>query len=78
MKENYKITWSLILLNATCALMQMGFTWGHLNQGRWLAVFSILCVVLNSWVAWILWRGMTERRQREKDRVMGYLGGKIG
>lgn len=78
MRENYKITWSLILLNAAFALLQAGFTWGHISQGRWMAVASILCMFLNGWAAWYMWQGMRLRQKKERDRVVGYLSGKIG
>ena len=73
MKENYKITWSLILFNAAFALMNTIFFVGLAANGRWTALASLAAVIVNSWATWFCYRSMRQRQQQEKDRVMGYL-----
>jgi hypothetical protein len=78
MRENYWITWSLILFNAAFALMNTVFFVGNLSAGKWTALFSLAAVIVNAWAAWFCYRSMRQRQQQEKDRVMGYLSGNIG
>jgi len=78
MKENYKITWSLILFNAALGLMNTIFFVGLAANGRWTALASLAAVIVNSWATWFTYRSMRQRQQQEKDRVMGYLSGNIG
>ena len=78
MKENYKITWSLILFNAAFALMNTIFFVGLAVTGKWTALASLAAVIVNSWAAWFTYRSMRQRQQWDKDRVIGYLSGNIG
>lgn len=61
--------WITLVLNASVALMNLGFSYGHLIRHEyWTLAFSVSLVVLNSWIA--VWQYKTIVKYREEIKEL--------
>ena len=78
MKEDPRITWGLILMNAAFAFMNAGFAVSNIYDGKWTGLFSLAAAIFNGGAAWFIYKGFQQRERQRKGRVWDYLSGKIG
>ena len=61
--------WITLVLNATVALMNIGFSYGHwIKHEYWTMAISVSLVVLNSWIA--VWQYKTIVKYREEIKEL--------
>lgn len=60
--------WITLVLNATVALMNIGFSYGHwIKHEYWTMVISISLVILNGWIAYWQWTTVRKYKQELKE-----------
>lgn len=60
--------WAILILNASVALMNIGFGYGHYLKHEWLAMSaSWSLTVLNGWVAYTQYTNVRKYKQELKD-----------
>ena len=61
--------WITLVLNASVALMNIGFSYGHwIRHEYWTMAISVSLVVLNSWIA--VWQYKTIVKYREEIKEL--------
>ena len=65
-----KWAWFTLLVNATIAIMNAGFAYGHFSKHEiWTGIISSLLVCMNGWIAYWQW-GHIKTYKRELKELM--------